>query len=93
VVTIKGLNLVRATNAVTQEQLFDFSAGVFAAAAKADTLLVSCGGLKTIDLLVRLEDKCNVPVVSSTPHALMNAVRLTGVSPRAKGYGSVLAKA
>src|SRR5580658_4318203 len=93
VVTIKGLNLVRATNAVTQDQLFDFSAGVFAKAPKADTLLVSCGGLKTIDLLVPLEAKCKVPVVSSTPHALMNAVRLVGISPRATGYGSVLAKA
>ena len=91
--TIKGLNLIRATNAVTQDQLFDFSAGVFAAAPRADTLLVSCGGLKTIDLLVPLEAKCKVPVVSSTPHALMNAVRLAGISPRAKGYGSVLAKA
>jgi arylmalonate decarboxylase len=93
VVSIKGLNLVRATNAVTQDQLFDFSAGVFAKAPKADTLLVSCGGLKTIDLLVPLEAKCKVPVVSSTPHALMNAVRLVGFSPRATGYGSVLAKA
>jgi arylmalonate decarboxylase len=90
---IKGLNLIRATNAVTQEQLFDFSAGVFAATPRADTLLISCGGLKTIDLLVPLEAQCKVPVVSSTPHALMNAVRLVGVSPRAKGYGSVLARA
>lgn len=90
---IKGLNLIRATNAVTQEQLFDFSAGVYAAASKADTLLISCGGLKTIDLLAPLEAKCKVPVVSSTPHALMNAVRLVGVSPRTTGFGSVLAKA
>jgi arylmalonate decarboxylase len=93
VLTIQGLNLIRATNAVTQEQLFDFSAKVFTAAPRADTLLVSCGGLKTIDLLVPLEAKCKVPVVSSTPHALMNAVRLLGLSPRAMGYGSVLAKA
>jgi len=93
VTLIKGLNLIRATNAVTQEKLFDFSAEVYAAAPKADTLLISCGGLKTIDLLVPLESKCKVPVVSSTPHALMNAVRLVGIDPRAKGFGSVLAKA
>jgi maleate cis-trans isomerase len=49
--------------------------------------------LKTLDLLTPLESKCKVPVVSSTPHALMNAVRLTGVNPRVTGYGSVLAKA
>jgi arylmalonate decarboxylase len=93
VLTLKGLNLIRATGAVTQEQLSNFSAGVFAAAPQADTLLISCGGLSTINLLVPLEAKCKVPVVSSTPHALMNAVRLVGLSPRAKGYGSVLAKA
>lgn len=93
VVTIKGLNLLRATNAVTQDRLYDFSATTFAAAPKADTLLISCGGLKTIDLLVPLEAKCKVPVVSSTPHALMNAVRLCGINPRATGYGTVLAKA
>ena len=46
VLSIKGLNLIRATNAVTQQQLSDFCAGVFAATPKADTLLISCGGLK-----------------------------------------------
>jgi arylmalonate decarboxylase len=93
VTMIKGLNLVNGTDKVTHDQLFDFSARTFAAASNADALLISCGGLKTIDLLVPLEDKCKVPVVSSTPHALMNAVRLCGVSARAKGFGSVLAKA
>jgi len=93
VLTMQGLNLIRATNAVSQEQLYDFSAGVFAAAPQADTLLISCGGLSTLNLLVPLEAQCKVPVVSSTPHALMNAVRLAGVSPRATGYGRVLEKA
>jgi arylmalonate decarboxylase len=93
VVIIRGLNLIRAVDGVTQQGLFDFSAGVFAQAHQADTLLVSCGGLKTLDLLAPLEARCKVPVVSSTPHALMNAVRVAGLSPRATGYGSVLAKA
>ena len=90
---MKGLNLTRATGAVTQDHLFYFSADVFANALNADTLLISCGGLKTIDLLVPLEATCRVPVVSSTPHALMNAVRLTGLNRRVMGYGSVLTKA
>ena len=90
---INGLNLIQSTDGVTHDQLFDFSAGVYAKASKADTLLISCGGLKTLDLLVPLEARCKVPVVSSTPHALMNAVRVAGLSPRATGYGSVLAKA
>jgi arylmalonate decarboxylase len=89
---IKGLNLLRATG-VTPQQVMDISLASFAAAPQADALLVSCGGLKTIDLLTPLETKCKVPVVSSTPHALMNAVRLLKINPRVKGFGTVLAKA
>jgi arylmalonate decarboxylase len=92
VVSIKGMNLIRATG-VTPEQVYDFSIASFSPSSKADALLVSCGGLKTIDLLVPLETKCKVPVVSSTPHALMNGIRLIGKNPRVSGYGSVLAKA
>lgn len=92
VVSIKGMGLIRATG-VTPQQVYDFSVASFSPASKADALLVSCGGLKTIDLLTPLEEKCKVPVVSSTPHALMNGVRLVGLSPRVKGWGSVLAKA
>lgn len=92
VAAIKGLNLLRATG-VTEQQVMDISLAAFAAAPQADALLASCGGLKTIDLLTPLETKCKMPVVSSTPHALMNAVRLLGISPRVQGYGAVLAKA
>jgi arylmalonate decarboxylase len=92
VVSIKGMNLIRATG-VTPQQVYDFSLASFPPAAKADALLVSCGGLKTIDLLEPLERECKVPVVSSTPHALMNAVRLAGLNPRVYGFGSVLANA
>jgi len=93
VLTVQGLNLIDATKAGTREQLYNFSADVFATAPSADTLLISCGGLQTLGLLAPLEAKCKVPVVSSTPHALMNVVRLAGIGPRANGYGSVLAKA
>ena len=66
---------------------------VYAASKKADALVVSCGALKTLDLLVPLEKLTGAPVVSSTPHGLMNGVRLLGVSPRVQGYGAVFAKA
>ena len=94
VVIVKGLGIERFEDRapVTQDELLNFSAGVWASARKADTLLISCGALKTLDLIVPLESRCKVPVVSSTPHALMNAVRLVGLSGRAQGYGSVLAK-
>ena len=79
--------------AATQEILFKLGADVYANSGKADALVVSCGALQTLDLIVPLEGHTKVPVVSSTPHGLMNAVRLLGVSPRARGFGMVLAKA
>jgi arylmalonate decarboxylase len=92
VLGIKGFGLVNVTPEA-QGSLFGFSAGVFEEFHEADTLLVSCGGFRTLDLLVPLEKKCGIPVVSSSPHGFMNAVRLVGVDPRRPNYGSVLAKA
>jgi arylmalonate decarboxylase len=94
VLGVKGLGIERFEDAppVTQEGLLKFSAEAFESVPKADTLLISCGALKTLELLVPLEKRCKVPVVSSTPHALWNAVRLVGLSGRVQGYGSLLAK-
>ena len=90
----KGLGYDRIPEgAATQEILFKLGKDVYANSKKADALVVSCGALKTLDLIVPLENEIKVPVVSSTPHGLMNGVRLLGVSPRAKGFGMVLAKA
>src|SRR5712671_6588017 len=79
--------------AATQEILFKLGAEAYANSNKADALVVSCGALSTLDLIVPLENIIKVPVVSSTPHGLMNGVRLLGISPRAKGFGMVLARA
>jgi arylmalonate decarboxylase len=81
----------------TQEELSTFSSGVWDASVKAgqrpDSLLISCGYLRTLELIVPMEARTKVPVVASTPHALRNGVKLVGLSGQAKGYGSVLAKA
>jgi arylmalonate decarboxylase len=90
----KGLGFERIPEgAATQQILFKLGAEVYANSNKADALVVSCGALQTLDLIVPLENQIKVPVVSSTPHGLMNGVRMLGVSPRAQGFGMVFAKA
>ena len=90
----KGLGFERIPDgAATQEILFKLGAEVYANSKKADALVVSCGALRTLDLIVPLEKQVRVPVVSSTPHGLMNGVRLLGVSPRVQGFGMVFARA
>ncbi len=94
VTVAKGLGYERIPEgAATQKILFDLGVKTYAASQRADALVMSCGALRTLDLIVPLENEIKVPVVSSTPHGLMNGVRLLGVSPRAQGFGMVLAKA
>jgi len=88
-----GVEKVEDIKRVARESLLKFAAEVYQSADRADALLVSCGGLRTLDLLVPLEARCGVPVVSSLPHALWAGVRLLGLSARVAGYGRVLAQA
>lgn len=94
VTSAKGLGFERIPEGeATGPILFKLGVDAYSNSRKADALVMSCGALKTLDLIVPLENEVKVPVVSSTPHGLMNAVRLLGVSPRAKGFGMVLARA
>jgi arylmalonate decarboxylase len=95
VLAAKGLGYeqIPAGGDIIDTRLSEFCAETFEGAKNADTLLISCGGLKTLDLIVPLETRCKVPVVSSTPHALMASVRLVGRSGRARGFGRVLERA
>jgi arylmalonate decarboxylase len=94
VTSAKGLGYERIPEgAVTQDVLFKLGVEAYAMSNTADALVVSCGALRTLDLIVPLEKEVRVPVVSSTPHGLMNGVRLLGVSPRVQGFGMVFAKA
>jgi arylmalonate decarboxylase len=92
VVATKGLGILLNVPQSAQDGLLEFSARVKESAPKADSLLISCGALKTLDIIVPLEKRCKVPVVSSQPHGLWNGVRLLGLSGKVEGYGSVLAK-
>lgn len=92
VVAAKGLGILLNVPQSAQDGLLEFSASVKESAPSADSLLISCGALKTLDIIVPLERRCNVPVISSQPHGLWNGVKLLGLNGRVKGFGSVLAK-
>lgn len=91
-VTGMGIEAVEGVDTVTQDDLTEFSAGVFATAPEADALLVSCGGFRTLEIIAPLEERTGVPVVSSTPHALWAGVRMVGLSGRADGFGTLLSQ-
>jgi len=64
-----------------------------AQAGNADGILISCGGLRTLGVAKPLEDRCAIPVVSSTPAAFWAAMRLVGESGHVTGRGRLLEQA
>ena len=92
VLAVKGLGItaIAELEGVTQPQLVDFGARVFGSVSRADSILMSCGGLRTLEILEPLERRCAAPAVSSTPHALFAGAKLLGLNGRAPGYGRLL---
>jgi arylmalonate decarboxylase len=92
VVSAKGLGYERIPEgAATQPILHELGVAAYAASNKADALVMSCGALRTLDLIVPLEGDVGVPVVSSTPHGLWHCARMIGLDARVEGFGRVMA--
>jgi arylmalonate decarboxylase len=94
VLALRGMDLEdpRQAENVTPEQTADLARDVFAGAPDADCLLISCGGLRTLDMIVPLEAACGVPVVSSYTVTVWGLAHLAGVAPQV-GFGRQLERA
>jgi arylmalonate decarboxylase len=92
VVTGLGIEAIADVDSVTQDYLIDFGARVRESAPEADSLLVSCGGFRTLEIIAPLEARTGVPVISSMPHGLWAGARLVGLSGAAPGYGTLLSR-
>jgi maleate cis-trans isomerase len=87
-----GIEAIVDVDKVTQNDLLEFGARVRASAPGADSLLLSCGGFRTLELIAPLETRTGVPVISSMPHGLWAGARLVGMSGAAPGYGTLLSR-
>jgi arylmalonate decarboxylase len=92
VVTGMGIEAMTDIDKVSQDTLLKFATAVCKTAAAADSLLVSCGGFRTLELIAPLEARTGVPVISSMPHGLWAGARLAGLSGAAPGYGRLLSR-
>ena len=92
VVTGMGIEAIADVDKVTQNDLLEFGARVRASARGADSMLLSCGGFRTLELIAPLEARTGVPVISSMPHGLWAGARLVGMSGAAPGYGKLLSR-
>jgi arylmalonate decarboxylase len=90
VITGLGIEAMADIDRVTQKALLEFGVRVRDSAPTADSLLVSCGGFRTLEIIAPLEARTGVPVISSMPHGLWAGARLAGLHGAAPGYGRLL---
>ncbi len=93
VVKVQGLGIeaVEDINRVTQPQLLEFCADVAQSSPEADAILVSCGGLRTLEIVAPLEQRSGRPAVTSMPHTLYYGAKLLGMDASVDGYGRLIA--
>jgi arylmalonate decarboxylase len=92
VVTGLGIEAIADVDRVTQNDLVEFATRVRESAPDADSVLLSCGGFRTLEIIAPIEARTGVPVISSMPHGLWAGARLVGLSGAAPGYGTLLSR-
>ena len=77
---------------MSERDIIELGGKAITEAKAADAVLISCGGLMTLDCAEPIERRHNVPVVTSTQSAFWKALRLAGDSGQIDGYGRMLAQ-
>lgn len=82
-----GLNYDHEMIRVTPNYLIEFAEAVDT--PDADAVLISCGALRTIDVVDEIERRLAKPVICSNQAMLWDCLRLAGVDDRLPGLGSL----
>jgi len=56
----------------------------------ADAVFVSCGALRTLDVIDELEQQIGKPAICSNQAMIWDTLRLAGIDDRINGYGRLL---
>jgi len=86
---LHGLSItgVKEVGDVGTTTLVDLCRSVFEAQPGAEAILISCGGLRTLEAARRVEAELGVPVVSSSPAGFWDLMRTAGLPAHAAGNG------
>jgi arylmalonate decarboxylase len=77
----------------SEDDIIELSRTAVAHAKGAEGIVISCGGLRTLEVAKPLEERTGLPVVSSATAAFWAAMRLVGQSGHMAGHGRLLEQA
>ncbi|MCP4979287.1 MAG: arylmalonate decarboxylase [Gammaproteobacteria bacterium] len=87
VLDIQGLNIedCEAMGRIKPSYIRDFALSIDR--PDADAIFVSCGGIRTIDVLQEIEDAAGKPVISSNQAMMWDCFRRANINDKIEGYG------
>ena len=90
VLDFQGLNLTydREMVRVAPDYLLEFAKAIDR--PDADAVFISCGALRTVDVIQAIEDAVGKPAICSNQAMLWHCLRLAGIDDRISGYGRLM---
>ena len=90
VMSISGLNLEKDSDMVrvTPDFICEFALSIDK--AEADAIFISCGALRSLEVVDQIETIANKPVITSNQAMIWETLRLAGISDQIQGYGKLL---
>lgn len=93
VLDIQGLNLERDSDMVRVAPGYIRDMALALDRPEADAIFISCGALRSIEIIEQLEAIVGKPVIASNQAMAWDALRLAGLNDRIAGYGRLLREA
>ncbi len=89
VLDIQGLNIIdcEAMGRIKPSFIRDFALSIDR--PDADAIFVSCGGIRTLDVLQEIEDAAGKPVICSNQAMMWDCFRRAGINDSIDGYGQL----
>jgi maleate isomerase len=92
VLGIEGMGLLKSIDMgdVLPEETYRFAKAAFARAPNADGYLISCGNLRTLEVIEQLEADFGKPVVTSNQAGMWKVLKMSGISSHRPAMGGRL---
>lgn len=90
VLSMTGLDIEKDSDMVRVTPDFLFEYAVALDQPDADAVFLSCGALRTLDVVDEIEQRIGKPVIASNQAMLWDTLRLAGIDDRIEGIGTLL---
>ncbi len=90
VIDMQGMNIISGAEMyrVTPEFILRYAQSIDC--PEADAIFISCGGLRSLEIVDTLEQKVGKPVIVSNQALFWDSMRLAGIDDKIDGYGQLL---